>query len=115
MFQVMPRLLLVAVLAAVLPLGGPGMYAQAAGEGSHAIAGAMGSAAPPCCVPAPAAGDSLPCAGSGAASCPAPAVLTDASLVAAGIGNTIPVATGPGAYLSPALPGLFRPPNTTRI
>lgn len=111
----MIRLLLIATLATVLPLGGPGNYAQAAGEGSHAIAGAVGSVGSPCCAPPPAAGDALPCAGSGAASCPAPAVLTDASLVVGGIGNTIPVATGPGAYLSPALPGLFRPPNTTRI
>lgn len=111
----MIRLLLIATLATVLPLGGPGMYAQAAGGDSHAVAGAVGSAAPPCCAPAPAAGDALPCAGSGGGYCPAPAVLTDASLVAARIRNTTPVATGPGAYLSPALPGLFRPPNTTRV
>lgn len=110
----MPRLLPVAVLAAILPLGGPGVYAQPPDENPYAVAGEAGSGGPPCCDPAPAAGDALPCAGSGAASCPVPAVPTDASLGVARVGDLVPAAGATVRYRSPTLPSLFRPPIVIR-
>lgn len=108
----MIRFLLVVALVAIPPFGGPGAHARLANEVPHAVAGEAGGAMPPCCAPAPAAGDALPCAG--AVSCPAPALPPAASPGVARVGDTIPAAGATARYRSPTLPGLFRPPIVTR-
>lgn len=106
----MIRLLVVVALVTLLPPGGPGLYAQPVNEDPRVVAGESDSGVPPCCAPAPAAGDVLPCA----ASCPVPAVPTDSSPGVARVGDGVPAAGATVRYRSPTLPGLFRPPIATR-
>lgn len=110
----MIRLLVVVALATLLPPGGPGVHARGVDGDFQAVAGEMGSGMPSCCAPAPAAGDALPCAGAGGASCPASAVPTDPSPGVVRGGDAVPAAGTAARYRSPTLPGLFRPPIATR-
>lgn len=106
------RILSIAVLAAILPLGGPAVHALLAHGEPYTVAGEA-DGMPSCCVP-PTAGDALRCAGTGGASCPAPAMPADRIAGVIRAGDTAPAADTPGRYRAPTLPGLFRPPIATR-